>query len=357
MPQYPRLRSVIVSCLLCLAFTASAQTIPAVDALVQRHAEAGDLHGAVLAAEAGEIVHESACGLADASWDIPNTPDTRFKIYSMTKQFTAVLVLQQAAAGTIDLDATIVDYLDWYPDDPGRRVTIHQLLCHTHGIPGPAPGVMPYLVEEPTDVAITRYFSQQPRFEPGSRFEYSGLAGYTILGAVLEAVTGRTYQELLREKILEPAGMNDTIYLDYHAVVPGKAEDYVPGEHGLEPRWQTYFAHANGASSMVSTVRDLLRWDRALRGDLLLPPAWRDRLFTTQVELPSGEHSYGYGFYLWTIDEGPRAGRYAHHGGGGSCLIIRGLDVDRTVIMLNNIWVSQLAEIGMRIMQAMDGDS
>lgn len=310
------------------------------DPVIQKHVDSGLLHGSALVAVDGQVVHQSACGVADAAWHQPNTEATRFKIYSMTKQFTAVLVLKQAAAGKLDLQDTVSEHLPWFRRDLGERITIHQLLCHTSGIQQVPRSQMPLLCELLADEAIPLYLSAGLAFEPGSRFEYSGLAGYTILAAILEAVTMQTYDSLLRQQILEPLGMDQSAYLDHHRVIAGKAEDYHRDDDGYQHRLQPYFVHANGASSLVTTTGDLLRWTRALRGEELLPARWRDLLFEPHMETPNG--AYGYGFYLWeeTRTDPPR--RFAWHGGGGSCGMVMDLDREVTVIMLNNVPARQV---------------
>ena len=331
-----------------LATVASAQ----VDQVVQTHVESGLLHGTVLVADRGEIVHESACGLADAAWDQPNDLDTRFKIYSMTKQFTAVLVLQQAAAGKLRLDDTVSEHLPWFDEELGDRITIHQLLCHTSGIQEAPRSQMPMFVEGLPDESIPQYLSAGLGFEPGSQFEYSGLAGFTILAAILEAVTVQTYDSLLRDRILDPLGMGDTVYLDYQKLVPSKAEDYRRDDDGYRYRLQPYFIWANGASSLVTTARDLLKWDRGLRDETLLPAVWRDLLFTPHIEVPNG--AYGYGFYLWTEHRTDPPRHFAYHAGGGSCGMVMDLDRDLTVVMLNNVLAPNVIGACFDVIEALD---
>ena len=148
-------------------------------------------NGSALVAENGKIVYKGAYGLANMEWDIPNTPDTKFRLGSITKQFTATVVMQLVEQGKIKLDAKISDYLPEYRKDTGSKVTIHHLLTHTSGIPSytDQPGFFENVSRNPykVDEFVKKYASGDLQFEPGSKYSYNN-SGYFLLGAISNAL-------------------------------------------------------------------------------------------------------------------------------------------------------------------------
>ena len=331
---------------LCFAQDKNAK----IDQLVTAYIDSGDIHGVVLVAEKGEIIYTRANGLANIEWDIPNTIDTRFRIYSMSKQFTALLIMQLVEAGRIDLQKPITEYLPWYRSDVGSKVTVHHLLTHPHGIVEGYDRLPLFLIPDPTRQLVEKYFSNPLDFEPGSDFRYSGLLGYTVLGAIIEAVTGQPYHIVLKYNILDPLGMNQSTYLDYHQLILQRASDYFVTERGIEHRIQAYPLNADGASCLVSTVKDLLIWDQALYGEKLLITKYRNLLFTPHVT-KFKPYYYGYGWYLADIEMNGKIKRIHYHTGGGTSIIFRSVEDQRTVIMLNNFRSNNLYQIGLALLE------
>ena len=175
--------------------------------------------------------------MANLDWNIPNDGRTKFEIGSMTKQFTALLVLQLVEEGKLRLDGHLSDYLPYYRQDTGTRVTIHELLSHTSGIPnfislpgfldGPASRLR-YAVKD----FVQRYCSGDLRFEPGSKFEYSN-SGYFLLGAVVEEVSGTPYEQGLKDHIFTPLAMRDFGYAHSETVLAHRAAGYERTASGL----------------------------------------------------------------------------------------------------------------------------
>ena len=320
--------------------------------IVNKYAASGDLHGAVLIAKDGKEVFRTAFGTADYEWDIPNKVDTKFRIYSMSKQFTAMLVMQLVEAGKIDLQKTIADYLPYYRIDTGPEITIHQLLTHTHGIAEGYDKLPPFLIFDQTKDLVRRYFSNKLDFEPGSEFRYSGLLGYTILAAVIEKVSGKSYREVLKENILDPLDMKNSAYLDYRSLIKNKAADYNRNGEKIEHRIQAYHVNAQGASCLVSTVNDLLLWDQALYTDKLLADEYKELIFIPHVK-QHAPYYYGYGWYLADVKIGSETKRIQYHTGGGTSIIIRSIEDKHTVIMLNNFPSNRLYAIGLEILKNM----
>ncbi|EWM12788.1 serine hydrolase [Kutzneria sp. 744] len=240
---------------------------------------------AVAVIRAGEMIHQECTGFADLEWRQPVAPDTVFALASVTKPFTALTV-----RGLIDLDTTIGAYLPNYPA-AGRDVTVRQLLTHTSGIPEflEVPGfhARSYLPQTPGEILAA--FADLPLdFAPGSRFSYSN-TGYWLLGQIVEAVTGGSFAEAVAEQVLRPAGMIDTRVLADDAVIPRRARGY--SESGGATRMPSVTV-AGAAGGMVSTLEDLIRFDRfLLRED--------DRAAWMPVTLSSGRtEGYGLG---WSV--------------------------------------------------------
>jgi CubicO group peptidase (beta-lactamase class C family) len=265
--------------------------------IVAAYVESGDIHGNVLVAKQGTVLYAKAFGTANMEWDIPNEVDTRYRIYSMSKQFTAMLVMQLVEEGKIDVHKPISTYLPYYRKDVGERVTVRHLLTHTHGIAEHYERLPVFLVPEPTREMVEKYFSNELDFEPGTQFRYSGLLGYILLGAIIESVAGQPYEQVLQERIFDPAGMGNSTYLDYRKLIENRAADYTRTDHDIEHRIQAYPIHADGASGIVSTAGDLLLWDQALYSNALLSKPYQDEIFTPRV-IQHTPPLYGYGWFI-----------------------------------------------------------
>lgn len=286
-----------------------------IDKLMAAYADCCAFTGTVLVSEQDAIIFKKGYGLADREWNIPNTPDVKFRIGSITKQFTSMLIMQQVAKGTIRLDAHLSDYLPYYRKDTGSKVTISQLLSHTSGIPSYTddPKFFPDVSRNyyPVDDFVQKYCSGDLQFEPGSKFHYDN-SGYFILGAILEHVSGKSYEALLKENILTPLGMNDSGYDHYADILAKRASGYQQELAGVVNAPYLDMSLPYAAGSLYSTVEDLHKWDQALYTDKLVPAALKEKLFT-----PNLEH-YGYGWVITQIPEKePGAGdTVIAHGGG-----------------------------------------
>lgn len=328
-----------------------------IDAFVESYRQVGQFNGSVLVAKNGAVVFKKAYGLAQMEWEIPNTPDTRFRLGSITKQFTATLVLRQVERGRIRLDGTLSEYLPDYRKDTGAKVTIHHLLTHTSGIPSytDSPTFFPEVSRDPYPVAgfVKKFCSGDLEFEPGSKFHYDN-SGYFLLGAVLEKVSGRTYEQLLREEILDPLGMKDTGYDRGEIILTRRAAGYEKdlGGYRNAPYLDMSLPYAAGA--LYSTVEDLYRWDQALYGTAVLSEASKEKMFTPFLE------GYAYGWNVRNIPAGePEAGKKEiGHGGGinGFNTLIRRVPADRSlIVLLNNTGATALGAIARGIREVLAG--
>lgn len=335
----PSLRLAVVFLFFPLLANAQAPDKAAkIDQLARQYAECCEFTGTVLVSEHDKIIFKSGYGFADREWSIPNAPDVKFRLGSITKQFTSMLIMQQVAKGAIKLDGHISDYLPYYRKDTGSRVTIAQLLSHTSGIPSYTddpkffPGVSRnyYAVDD----FVTKFCSGDLQFEPGSKFHYDN-SGYFLLGAILEHATGKKYEVLLQENILTPVGMHDTGYDDWSTIIPKRASGYEETLDGIENAPYLDMSLPYAAGSLYSTVEDLYKWDQALYTDRLLSPDLKQKLFTPNLE------NYGFGWLIRTIpkDE-PGAGKtmIAHGGGinGFNTSEVRLVDDHDLIVIFNN---------------------
>jgi len=339
----------ILSIVMLQSFCFAGDTNKKIDKLITNYAESGHLNGVVLVADHGKIVYLKAFGLANYEWNIANDINTKFRVYSMSKQFTALLIMQLVEAGKIDLHRAISVYLPYFRKDVGSKVTIHHLLTHTHGIAEGYDQLPPFLVTEPTQQLVGKYFSNDLDFEPGSKFRYSDLLGYILLGAIIESVTGKSYEDVLQENILDPVGMKNTTYLDYRKIIKKQASDYTKTSQGLIHRIQAYPIHADGASCLVSTVDDLLLWDQILYSDTLISEKYRNMIFSPHVT-QYAPYYYGYGWYIADLDIAGEKKRVYYHTGGGTGIIFRSVADTQTVIILNNLRSNKLYDIGLEIL-------
>jgi CubicO group peptidase (beta-lactamase class C family) len=286
-----------------------------IDKLIQQYADCCSFTGTVLVSDHDKIIFKNGYGLANREWNIPNTPDVKFRLGSITKQFTSMLIMQQVAKGSIKLDAHLSDYLPYYRQDTGSKVTISQLLSHTSGIPSYTddPKFFPdnsrnyYAVDD----FVKKFCSGDLQFAPGTKFHYDN-SGFFILGAILEHVTGKTYEALLQENILVPLGMKDSGYDHYANILSKRASGYQQELAGVVNAPYLDMALPYAAGSLYSTVEDLYKWDQALYTDKLIPNDLKQKLFTPNLE------NYGYGWDIRTIPANePGAGQtLISHGGG-----------------------------------------
>ena len=310
-----------------------------IDELLKNYHDYGQFNGAVLVGEKGKIVHAKGYGMANMEWAIPVQADTKFRIGSVTKQFTAAVILQLAAEGKIKLDGKITDYLPDYRKDTGDKVTVHQLLNHTSGIPSYTshPDFFAKVSRNPYSVAdfVKSFSSGDFEFEPGTKFKYNN-SGYFLLGAIIEKVTGKTYETVLQERIFAPLAMTNTGYDKYAEILPKRANGYEKTADGYRNAAYLDMSLPYAAGSLYSTVEDLYKWDQALYADKILSAASKNLMFTP------GLSQYGYGFFIAEQPigkSGEKTKLVQHSGGinGFNSLLTRLPDKQQTVIILDNV--------------------
>lgn len=295
-------------------------------------------NGTALVAENGKIIYKNGFGMANMEWAIPNTPDTKFRLASITKQFTAALTLQLVEQGKIKIDAKITDYLPDYRKDVGDKVTIHHLLTHTSGIPSYTglPGFFENVSRNPYKVAdfVKKYTSGDLEFEPGSKYSYNN-SGYFLLGAIIEKVTGKTYEQALKEYILDPAGMKNSGYDHHDTLIPKRATGYSKSDNGYNNSPYLDMSIPYAAGSLYSTVEDLYLWDQALHTEKLLSAASKDLMYKPFLE----DYAYGWVVSNASFKQNDQPVQVIRHGGGiygFSTMIVRFPKEKNLIVLLDN---------------------
>jgi CubicO group peptidase (beta-lactamase class C family) len=282
----------LLTAILC-SCTGAASSKNKIAQILQQYHRNDKFSGAALVGYGDTVIYEGAFGLADETWKIASTPATRFQIGSLTKQFTAALILELAQQERLNLDATLSTYLPDYRRDVADAVTIRQLLGHSAGVPDfvRRSDIMQILKEPATSQdVISKYCSSALEFTPGTQFKYSN-CGYLVLGALYEQVTGETYADgLLR--LTARAGLKDTGISGPRAIVPRLATAYVVenGKQIKAPYIDWSVAFSSGA--VYSTVGDLWRWRGELLAGRVLGEKAAEELFATR---PFG---YSFGWHV-----------------------------------------------------------
>ncbi|MFN2510035.1 MAG: serine hydrolase [Pyrinomonadaceae bacterium] len=295
-------------------------------------------NGSVLVAENGKVIYKKGFGLANMEWNIPNTPDTRFRLGSITKQFTAALVLQLVEQGKLKLDGKVAEYIPAYRKDIGEKVTVHQLLNHTSGIPSytSLAGFFNDVSRNPytVDDFIKKYASNNLEFEPGSKFSYNN-SGYFLLGAIIEKVTGQTYEQALKGKVLDPLGMKNTGY-DHHAnLIEKRASGYQKTPDGYVNAPYLDMSLPYAAGSLYSTVEDLYLWDQALYTDRVMSAATKELMYKPHLS----DYAYGWVITKAKLGTGTENVPKITHGGGingFNTVIARFPAQKHLIVMLDN---------------------
>lgn len=328
----------------------------AIDAYLRGLAAKGRFTGTATVVRRGRVLARFAAGQADEKAHVPNRPDTIFRLASVSKQFTATLVLRQRDRGLLRLDDPICRYL--VPTSVGRcprawkPITIREILVHTSGIPDISEmnWFFPSLNKPTTTKALIARFADQPLdFAPGTSWKYSN-SGYVLAGAIIEKVAGKPYGDVLRGEISGPLGLAHTGYsLTYPPA--GYAQGYLSPGHPAGP---IIGSEANAAGGVFSNVDDMARFDRSFGAGVILPPATVREAFTPQATCPSGgcldSPSSGYAF-AWLLDR-LDGHRYLYHPGllqGYHASNVYMPDDDIAVVALSNVQNTDVNGIARRL--------
>lgn len=337
--------------LLALAGSCLAQTAARMDQIVQSYVSGHKFMGTVLVASGGQVILDKAYGFANLEWDVPNTTDAKFRLGSVTKQFTAASILLLEERGKLTVNDPVKKYM---PDAPAAwdKVTIFHLLTHTSGIPD-FTGFSDYRKIEPfatTPEKLVALFRDKPLdFQPGDKWSYDN-SGYVLLTYLLEKISGESYEKFVRENIFTPLGMTNTGYDSNSAIIHHRAAGYSPGRGGVENAGYINMTIPQGAGALYSTTGDLLKWEQGLFGGKVLKPASLDQMTTPFKQ------NYAFGLMVETVGGHKRIS----HGGG-----IEGFNTELayypddklTVIVLANLNGPEAGDIAAKLAAVEHGET
>lgn len=332
--------------------TPAEPSIEEFDRYLQACHDVNNFYGAALIGKNGKVLFEHGYGMADIELNVPNTPEMKFQIGSITKQFTATAIMQLAERGLLSVDDPITKYLTDYPSPYWDKITIHNLLTHTSGIPSYTnmPDAMSRRALKISLKDLIALFQNMPlNFEPGTQYSYSN-SGYVLLGAIIENVSGMSYEDYLRKNIFDPLGMENSGYCHRDIILKNRACGYAENDDGQLINAE--FVHMStpfSAGALYSTVEDMFIWDQALYTDKILSKASLERMFTPFLD------NYGYG---WVITEVNGHKLISHGGGidGFSTSFQRWVDDSTCIVVFSNNENAQPDQIALTLAAIMAGE-
>ena len=277
------------------------------DQVVQSFVDAKQFMGSVLVAQGDKILLNKGYGFANLEWSIPDSPSTKFRLGSITKQFTAASILLLEERGKLKTDDPVKQYL---PDAPAAwdKITIFNLLTHTSGIPSftsfpdyRSTEAMPTTSEQ----LVARFRDKPLNFQPGESWEYSN-SGYALLGYLIEKISGESYKDFVRENLFTPLGMKNSGYDLNAPIIERRAAGYAPGPEGPVNAGYIDMSIPFSAGALYSTTGDLLRWEQGLFGGKVLSPASLKKMTTPF------KNDYAFGLGVRVVD----GHTLIEHGGG-----------------------------------------
>jgi CubicO group peptidase (beta-lactamase class C family) len=280
---------------------------PRMEQVVQSYVANKTFMGSVLVVRDKAVLLDKGYGSADLEWDIPNSPTTKFRLGSITKQFTAASILLLEERGKLNINDPVKKYM---ADAPAAwdKVTIYNLLTHTSGIPS-FTGFPDYESTEAfattPEKLVARFRDKPLEFQPGEKFAYDN-SGYVLLGYLIEKISGETYAQFVQENIFTPLQMKDSGYDSNSAIIMHRASGYSNGKEGIENAGFIHMTIPFAAGSLYSTVEDLARWEQGLFGGKVLSPASLQKMITPFKE------NYAFGLAVSTAN----GHKLIEHGGG-----------------------------------------
>lgn len=330
---------------LLLPFAACAVTPERLDRQARAYLELNRFNGTVLVAQDGKVLLSQGYGMANHEWSIPNTPETKFRLGSITKQFTGMAILLLEQDGKLKVDDPVSKYLDHAPER-WSGITIHHLLTHTSGIPNftSFPDyVKTMMIASPPVESLKRVYDKPLDFDPGTKWSYSN-SGYVLLGLIIEKASGTSYASFMQQRIFGPLGMSDTGYDSDRTILPKRAAGYERGPAGLRNAAFIDMTIPHAAGALYSTTLDLMRWDAALSEGKLLTAENYKRYFTPV------KNDYAYG---WGVAAKEGVTSQSHGGGinGFATMIIRVPEQKLLVVTLSNVVPSQAGRLAQDLQQ------
>jgi len=283
------------------------------DKLLGEQFKSNEPGATVLVSRNGQVIYKKAFGMANLELNAPMQVDNVFWVASITKQFTAVAILQLMEQGKLNLEDEITKFIPDYPAQ-GNKITIEHLLTHTSGIHNFSGMKDPEkkLALDCTPNEVIDFFKNLPmRFAPGTNWEYSN-SGYFLLGYIIEKITGKPYAEYLEENIFKPIGMTNSLFANNKRIIKNRVGAYSLGDNGFENSRPLNMTHVYSAGAIQSTVEDFFKWHQAVHSYKLVKKETLDKAFTRYKLKDGKETDYGYGWRLNYVYESPSI----WHGGG-----------------------------------------
>jgi CubicO group peptidase (beta-lactamase class C family) len=265
-----------------LVSTCLAQdNVARMEQVVRSYVDANQFMGSVLVARDGKVILSKGYGSANLEWDVPNSPSAKFRLGSITKQFTAACILLLEERGKLKVEDPVKKYM---PDAPAAwdKITIFHLLTHTSGIPS-FTGFPDYRSTEAIattpEQLVARFRDKPLEFQPGEKWNYSN-SGYVLLGYLIEKISQQSYRQFVQENIFNPLGMKDSGYDSNTEIIAHRASGYEPGAKGPANAGYIDMSIPLSAGGLYSTTEDLLRWEQGLMGGKLLSTASLQKMTT-----------------------------------------------------------------------------
>lgn len=271
-----------------------ASPIKNLEKYMQRFSTFTDFGGVALVMKGDKVLLRKAYGLADREWGIANTVDTKFRIASISKTFTAVAILKLVEQNKLSLTDTLEKFLPGF--EGGDKITLHMLLTHTSGLPKGHDMDVATEMTMTSEKALEILKKKPLAFAPGTKIGYSN-TGFLLLSYIIEKVTGESFESFLRKNVFEPAGLKNTGIYNPETILPKIAKHYLPESFApgalVGNQFWANFAMFQGHGNLYSTVDDLAKFMRALqRGTALLSETSKAKMMTSQIE---GSDEWGYG--------------------------------------------------------------
>ncbi|HEV2380415.1 MAG TPA: serine hydrolase [Terriglobia bacterium] len=313
--------------------------IARMEQVIQSFVASKKFMGAVVVARGNEKLLDKGYGYADLEWNAPDSPQTKFRLGSITKQFTAASILLLEERGKLNVHDAVKKYL---PDAPPAwdKIAIFNLLTHTSGIPN-FTSFPDYRSHEPFPVTpeqlVARFRDKPLDFQPGTKWSYSN-SGYALLGYLIEKISDESYAQFVQQNIFKPLGMDESGYDSNSAIIPDRASGYVPGPDGFTNAGYINMTVPFSAGGLYSTTGDLLRWEQGLFGGKLLSPASLKEMTTPF------KHDYAFGLVVHKVN----GHELIDHGGGiegFNTMLAYYPDDKLTVVVLANLNGSAPEEI------------
>lgn len=307
------------------------------DAFIDNYYKSGEPGGVALISKNGRVIYRRAFGMANLEQNATMRPDAVFSIASMTKQFTAVAVLQQVEKGTIALSDTVGKFLPDFPQAL-KGISIEQLLAHTAGVSN-AKSIASLLAQGRgwlSAAQVVATFKDEPLdFAPGTNWSYSN-SGYQLLGYIVEKVTGEPFPEFIEKTLLKPAGMEHSLWGNDMRVIAGRASPYLFTRNGFENAMNPNVQIAWAAGAIQSTADDLFNWNQSLKSGKLLSKPMLEKAWTPATLRDGTVTDYGFGWYIGQLQGSPLVEHGGNMGGYMSHAIYLPREDVLVVVLLNS---------------------